>query len=121
MNVLSCEQKLKQLGSMIERARRSKRLTTYQTAQCVGISTSELNSVESGEKWPSDYAWEKLCETFGFPIDMMAAMKKERQPIAVQKPALQESKREIVKASNVINLAAHKQKKWQQTFSFEKD
>lgn len=115
------DKKLKQLGDMIERARRARRLTTHQLAQVAGISTSELNSVENGEKWPSDFVWEKLCETFGLPINMMDDMKKERQPIAVPKATSVKSSVGIVRATNVIDLAAHKKKKWQQTSLFERD
>ncbi|HCL67051.1 MAG TPA: hypothetical protein DIC56_19895 [Rhizobium sp.] len=118
---MTTEEKMRRLGQMIERARRDKRLQTRQVAEYAGISSSELNRVESGESWPSDHAWERISDFFGFPVDMMAAMKKERH-IAPPLPTQESTTKQEAKVdAKVIDFAAHLKKKWQQTSLFEKD
>lgn len=114
------EEKMRALGRMIEKARRSKKLQSKQLAEFAGVSSSELNRVESGEIWPTDDAWEKICGFIGLPIGMLAQAK--RPSVPRPEAATSENKNEERKVpANVIVLAEHKMTKWRQTSLFEKD
>ncbi|WP_172724019.1 helix-turn-helix transcriptional regulator [Neorhizobium sp. T25_27] len=114
---------MKRLGHMIKKARSDTRLTTYQLGQMLQMATSDLSSVENGEKWPTEAEWEKISKLLSFPVDMLGDMKKPRkpQPIA-QAPVAPVQPKEAAKVTaKVIDMAAYKKERWRQTSLFETD
>lgn len=114
------DEKMLALGRMIEKARRSAKLQTKQLAEFAGVSSSELNRVESGEIWPSDLAWEQICKFTGLPIGMLAQAKRPSTPRSESAASDSRNVERKVQA-NIIVLAEHKMTKWRQTSLFEKD
>ena len=105
------------IGRMIERARRARRLTTYQVAQTLGVDTWFVSSVESGNSSPYELEFERIVEFFGLPLKMVDACKSP-------KPARSDAAKSAAAPApigNVVDFRTYRASKWQKTSSLETD
>lgn len=105
------------VGKMVQRARREKRLTPYQVGQALGVATSFISSVESGEIDPAHVDFERVITFVGLPVKLVDDCKKPPRKVQIDN-----SEKALPNGlPNVIDFQLYRKSKWQQTSLFEKD
>jgi len=75
---------LEKFGKFVEYHRCGKRWSQNQLGKLVGVGSSYITSVESGELWPDDHVMDQIAELFGVPHEFLYAMLGEKPATAVQ-------------------------------------
>jgi transcriptional regulator with XRE-family HTH domain len=65
---------LDKFGSFIHRQRRNQRWSQHQLGEKIGVRSSHITSLESGEVWPTDHVIDRIAELFGVPHKYLFAM-----------------------------------------------
>ena len=65
---------LAKFGEFIERMRRGQRWSQHQLGEKLGVRSSYITSVESGETWPSDHVLDRCAQLFAVPHEFLEAM-----------------------------------------------
>ncbi|ESZ20974.1 helix-turn-helix domain-containing protein [Mesorhizobium sp. L48C026A00] len=105
------------LGKMLERARREKRLTSYQVGQALGVATAFVSSVENGEIDPSHVDFERVVAFVGLPLKVVDDCKRPPRTIKLDSSENPSSNERV----NVVDLELYRKQKWQQISLFDKD
>jgi len=73
-------------GKFVEHHRRGKRWSQNQLGKLIGVRSSYVTSVESGELWPDDHVLDEIAALFGVPHEFLYAMLGPKSQ-AVEQPA----------------------------------
>ena len=53
---------------MMQRGRKREGLRVCRAAWLIGVSVREYREIESGERWPDQATWRRMCEVFQWPL-----------------------------------------------------